>query len=179
MLSQNPHKWNKIIRAFENDQIEDLLAIQRTGSRGRIFLTLVQDMLNILKICFKSEPVFKHKQPDPWYQDFTTRHGLKLRVHEFYNPDFLLEDGTWLEATLSENTAYKKLFRHGHQAQSLTVIWLDEDMGLHKQVCQGLSFPNALVRSVKHFYPQLRSDTRGAKIIDNLERLKSLKGIVL
>ena len=179
MLSQKPHKWNKIIQAFENDQTGELLAVQRTGSRGRIFLKLVNEILDKLQIGHESEPVFDHKQPNSWYQDFAAKHKIKLKVHSYYNPDFLLEDGTWLEVTLSENTAYKKLMRYGHQAPKLMIIWLDEDDGLHKQVCQNRRFPQARITSIKHFYPQLNSDKEGMKIINDLERLKNFKGILL
>ena len=41
---------------------------------------------------------------------------IKIRTHDFYNPDYILMNGTWLEVTLSENNTYKKLFRYGHQA---------------------------------------------------------------
>lgn len=79
--------------------------------------------------------------------DFAKTYNLKLRTHDAYNPDLFFEDGTWAEITLSENTAYKKLFRYGHQADQIAVFWLDEDTGLHKDTCQSVHFPNARVTS--------------------------------
>jgi len=50
------------------------------------------------------------------------KYDIKIRTYDFYNPDYITPDGTWLEITLSENTAYKKLFRYGHQAPGVTVL---------------------------------------------------------
>ena len=98
-------KWRLIIDAFTEDRLEELRSIQRSGARGRIFSVLVNTMLGMLRIGFQPEPIFDHVVPNPWYVDFAAKHGLKLRTHAFYNPDFLLEDGRWLEVTLSENEA--------------------------------------------------------------------------
>jgi hypothetical protein len=75
---------------------------------------------------------------------------------------------------LSENTAYQKLFRYGHQAPRLRLIWLDEDNGLHKRACKGVNFPNAEVVSVKDYYLQLSEHIDGNALIEGLERLKML-----
>jgi len=176
---RHAQKWQKIISAFKNAQLNELLAIQRTGSRGRIFHALVEDMLKLLAIPFQFEPVFDHKEMNPWYVDFAAQHNLKLRTHEFYNPDFLLEDGTWFEISLSEKKAYQKLFRFGHQAPHLIVIWLDGDDGLHKSICKDIKFPNAEVRSVKDYYSQLSINVGEKALIEDLERLEKLKGTLL
>jgi hypothetical protein len=172
-------KWQKIISAFMNNQLEELLSIHRGGSRGRIFHVLVAEMLKLLTIPFEPEPVFDHKEMNPWYRDFANQHNLKLRTHGFYNPDFLLNDGTWLEISLSENAAYQKLFRYGHQAPRLRMIWLDEDDGFHKRICKDIKFPNAEVVSVSDYYTQLSEQVEGKVLIDKFERLKKLKGILL
>jgi len=172
-------KWQTIIAAFQDDRLEELLSIQRTGSRGRIFHVLVEDILKLLTIPFQPEPVFDHTEINPWYVDFASRHNLKLRTHGFYNPDFILEDGTWLETSLSEKKAYQKLFRYGHQAPQLRLIWLDEDDGLHKNLCKGISLPNAEVISVEYYYAQLSAHVEGKMLIEKLERLKRLKGVLL
>jgi hypothetical protein len=52
-------------------------------------------------------------------------------------------------------TAFKKLFRYGHQAPRLLVLWLDSDVGLHKRLCEGVEFPNATVRPVESYYRRL------------------------
>jgi hypothetical protein len=172
-------KWNPIIAAFMNDQFEELKEIYRTGTRGRIFAELVKNMLDILQIPNKSEPIFDHIEPNKWYLDFALKYDdIKIRTHEFYNPDYLFYDGTWLEVTLSENTAYKKLFRYGHQAPLLNVLWLDEDKGLHKKVCKNDKFPNAKVANVKEYFSKLRKTTRGENMINKFQKLKNLKGII-
>lgn len=140
---------------------------------------LVEDMLKLLAIPFQPEPVFQHVEMNPWYTDFASRHNLKLRTHDFYNPDFLLEDGTWLETSLSEKKAYQKLFRYGPQAPRLRLIWLDEDDGLHKSLCKDIKLPNAEVISVEHYYAQLNDHSEGKILIEKLERLKKLKGVLL
>lgn len=171
-------KWDRIILAFMEGDLDKLRLIQRTGSRGRIFYFLVEDMLQVLGILFRAEPIFDHIPPNPWYIEFAREHDLKLRENPFYNPDFFLENGGWLEVTLSENSAYKKVLRYGHQAKELIVLWLDEDQGLHKSVCQIEAFPNAKVQAVEFFYHEL--EMRGRKdIIEKLILLKELKGILL
>jgi hypothetical protein len=172
-------KWEPIIAAFQEGRMEDLNSIQRTGARGRIFSHLIAEALMLLEIPCQCEPVFEHRDPDPWYVDFAEKNGLKLRTHRLYNPDFVLEDGSWLEATLSENSAYKKLFLHGHQAPRLSVIWLDKDTGLHKDVCQCTDFPNARVKDVAVFYSRLARCTGGESLIAGYELLRSLKGRLL
>jgi hypothetical protein len=172
-------KWQGIISAFKDGRLDELFSIQRGGSRGRIFHALVEEMLKLLMIPFEPEPVFDHIEMNPWYLAFATKHNLKLRIHGFYNPDYILEDGTWLEISLSENTAYEKLFRYGHQAPHLRLIWLDEDDGLHKSICKEIKFPNVEVVSVKDYYSQLSEAVDGNALIDNFERLKKLKSILL
>ena len=125
------------------------------------------------------EPVFAQKAPIPLYAEFAAKHRIKLRTHPFYNPDILFDDGSWVEATVSENEAYKKLFRYGHQATGLTVIWLDEDEGMHKSICQGVKFPNAEVVGVDSFYAQLKERQQGRELIERFECLKGVKGVVL
>ena len=135
-------------------------------------------MLERLGIGFQKEPVFAHVSPDSWYVEFSENHGLKLRTHPFYNPDFLLDDETWVEVTLSENEAYKKLFRYGHQIPQLTVIWLDQDKGQHKEVCQNGEFPNAEVISVDAFLLNHPDFPGRPKLVEMFNLLKSLKGII-
>ena len=159
--------------------MEDLYAIQRTGTRGRIFSHLVAQTLRLLEMPCQLEPIFEHRDPNPWYVNFAAENGLKLRTHRFYNPDFVLDDGTWVEATLSENSAYKKVFRHGHQASQLIAIWLDEDTGLHKEVCENVAFPNAEVKDVASLYPRLGPCAGGEGLIGRIELLKTLKGRLL
>lgn len=161
------------------NRFEELRSIQRTGARGRILAALVGSMLRMLGRNGQPEPVFDHISPDPWYLDFASTQGLKLRTHGFYNPDFLLDDGTWLEITLSENEAYKKLLRYGHQAPRLLIVWLDEDTGLHKEVCKGVVFPNAELMSVDGFYADLEERPGGTELVEKIKRLKHLKGQVL
>ena len=173
------HKWKPIIAAFMEDRLDELRSIQRTGTRGRILSTLAASMLRTVGLSVRPEPVFNHVEPDPWYQDFAGRHGLKLRTDAIYNPDFLLDNGSWLEVTLSENTAYKKLLRYGHQTPCLTVIWLDEDTGLHKELCKAVDFPNAEVISLQRFFADLEDRPGGAGLVEKLKRLKALKGQIL
>ncbi len=118
------------------------------------------------------------KPPNPWYLQFSEDQQLKLRVDPFYNPDFFLENGSWLEVTLSENTAYKKLLKYGHQADRLIVLWLDVDRGLYKSVCERVVFSNAKVETVDKFYDQLK--LKGEEdLIRKFQMLKELKGILL
>ena len=171
-------KWDKIINAFMEGRFDELEKIQRTGTRGRIFEVLIKDMLKIFQMPSESEPIFNHIAPNKWYLDFASKHDLKIRTNDFYNPDYLLSDGTWLEITLSENTAYKKLFKYGHQTSALKVLWLDEDEGLHKKVCKDTVFPNARVESVETYFPMLKTFLNGNELIDKLYQLKSLKQII-
>lgn len=171
-------KWEKIINAFMENRLDELKQIHRTGTRGRIFAFLIKNMLDILKIHYDSEPIFDHITPNKWYLDFAAKHDLKIRTHDYYNPDYLLPDGTWLEITLSENTAYQKLFRYGHQAQALKVLWLEKDTGLHKKVCEGIEFPNAQVISIEKHYSELGKIFGGNALINKFQQLKQLKGII-
>ena len=59
------------------------------------------------------------------------------------------------------------------------VVWLDEDAGLHKTVCTGVSFPNAEVMNVASFYPRVRACEGGEELIAKIELLKTLKGVLL
>lgn len=133
-------KWEKIISLFMENDLSELVLSHRTGARGQILLVPAQEAFRLLHMPFKVEPFFIHKKPNRWYVDFAGSHNIKLRTHDFYNPDLFFEDGTWAEITLSENTAYKKLFRYGHQADKLAVFWLDEDTGLHKEICRTGAF---------------------------------------
>ncbi len=159
-------------------QFDELKKIYRTGTRGRIFAFLVENMLDILQIPHDSEPIFDHIEPNKWYLDFESNHDLKIRTHDFYNPDYILIDGTWLEITLSENTAYQKLFRYGHQAPALKVLWLEKDTGLHKKVCKDVDFPNAEVVSVQEYYPEFDESFEGCELVNKFHQLKQLKGII-
>lgn len=159
-------------------RFDELKEIHRTGTRGRIFAVLVKDMLGILQIPNDSEPIFDHITPNTWYLDFALKHDLKIRTHDFYNPDYILANGNWLEITLSENTAYKKLFRYGHQTPLLKVLWLDEDTGLHKKVCEGVEFQNAQVINIKKYFSELENMPKGNVLINKFYQLKQLKGII-
>jgi len=176
---KNQRKWEEIVSAFMREDFEVLRTIQRTGTRGRIFALLIKECFDLLGIAYKGEPIFSHVPVSTWYERFAELYGLKLKVNDFYNPDFLMEDGSWVEVTLSENTAFKKLFRYAHQVSNLLVIWLDSDVGLHKQVCEGVAFPNATVRSVEWYYPQLERNTRGLDIIRKFEVLREMKYDIL
>lgn len=173
--SRHKRKWDRVFTAFQAGDVDWLQEVQRSGARGRILGMLMQKALDTLGVAYEAEPVFQHVEPTGWYVEFAQRHDLVLRVDETYNPDFLLGDGTWLEVTLSENTAYKKLFRHGHQVPRLEVVWLDPDDGLHKQVCQAIPFPNATVRPVDHYFPCLKKCDRGVRVIRQLERLRRMR----
>ncbi len=141
---------------------------------------LVNNMLDCICLRYEQEPLFDHKAPIEWYNNYSDRiDDIKLRIHDFYNPDYILDDGSWVEVTLSENTAYKKLFRYGHQADFLIVIWIDPDDGLHKQVCQNIQFPNAELVNIEHYYAQLQQSSSGLEIIKKFEQLKKLKGVVM
>lgn len=178
-IQKNKNKWDKIINSFMEGRIDELEQIYRTGTRGRIFEVLVKKALDHLGINYKSEPVFEHVKPDPWYVTLSAKHGdLKLRTHDFYNPDYLLPDGSWLEVTLSENTAYKKLFRYGHQAPFLKIVWIDEDTGLHKTIFQDVEFPNAKVQNIQDWFPELLSLSNGKELVDLFIKLKNLKHII-
>ncbi|MGV7224746.1 MAG: hypothetical protein ACQ9MH_24910 [Nitrospinales bacterium] len=172
-------KWEKIISAFMVSDFKRLRTIQRTGTRGRIFSVLVRQSFDLIDIPYKREPIFYHGPVSAWYKEFADKHKLKLAVHSFYNPDFLLSDGCWVEVTLSENTAYKKIFRYAHQASKLLVIWLDRDEGLHKQVCEGVKFRNVTIRPVNWYYHQLHTREGGQDIIQKFETLKKLKHDIL
>lgn len=102
-----------------------------------------------------------------------------LSKSPFYNPDFFLENGAWLEASLSENSAYKKLFRYGHQADELIVLWLDPDQGFHRSVCLEVDFPNAQIKRVQSFFDELGKTIQGEKLIKKFELLADLKGTLL
>ena len=176
---KNKNKWDKIIDTFMEGRIDELKQIYRTGTRGRIFEELVKEALDLLGINYKPEPVFEHVKPDPWYVTLSAKHkDLKLRTHDFYNPDYLLPDGSWIEVTLSENTAFQKLFRYGHQAPFLKVVWIDEDTGLHKTIFQDFEFPNAEVQNIQDWFPDLLSVSNGKELVDRFEELKKLKHVI-
>ena len=172
-------KWNRILSFFFEDKLDELIANQRTGVRGRILSALVLKIFDIIGVQYKAEPIFTEIDSSPFYKVFAMNNDIKLRTHQFYNPDILLEDGTWIEITLSENTAYKKLFRYGHQADSLLVLWLDEDDGYHKEMCKSVEFPNAEVVCVDSLYKQIDNSQEGRKLIEQMMLLKKMKGTIL
>ena len=172
-------KWEKIISLFMEEKLDDLALNHRTGTRGRILSVLALDLFYKLQIPFTSEPIFYHMEPSQWYIEFAKQHGIKLRTHDFYNPDLFLENGTWVEVTLSENTAYKKLFRYGHQADNLLILWLDKDDGYHKKICQNVRFSNAAIKSIEYFNTQHKKLLSASDIIRRLTILKKLKGTIL
>ena len=124
------------------------------------------------------EPIFYHREPDQWYIAFAKKHGLKIHTHDFYNPDLFLDNGTWVEVTLSENTAYKKIFRYGHQSDNLLILWLDKDDGFHKKIYENVSFPNVSIKTVESFNFKLKKLSGGPEIINRLKTLKMLKGTI-
>ena len=168
----DPDKW------YDNELYLIQSKLKRTGTRGRIFAVLIKKILKTLQIPHDSEPIFDHITQNEWYLDFASKHNLKIKTHDFYNPDFILSDGTWLEITLSENTAYKKLFRYGHQAPLSKVLWLDEDSGLHKKVCEGVEFFNAEVISVQEYFSEFEKTSGGKDLINKFQKLKQLKGLI-
>ncbi len=176
--ARSQKKWTKMYNAFMDSRFDELKEIHRTGTRGRIFAFLIKNMLDILQIQHDSEPIFDHIAPNKWYLDFASKHDLKIRTHDFYNPDYITPDGTWLEITLSENTAYQKLFRYGHQAPALKVLWLEKDTGLHKKVCKDVDFPNAEVVSVQEYYSEFDKSSGGRELVNKFQQLKQLKGII-
>lgn len=160
-------------------RIDELKNIYRTGARGRIFEVLIKISLDSIKIDYESEPIFEHVKPNQWYLDFASNHeDIKIRTHDFYNPDYVLSDGTWLEVTLSENTAYKKVFRYGHQSPALKVVWLDKDSGLHEKVCKNIKFPNAKVVSGQSFFSELNMISGGNELLNRFIELRNLKQII-
>ena len=174
---RNIKKWNNVITLFYEERIDELKQVCHHGGRGRIFAALVVDLFKMQRISYKQEPVFYGIEPDSWYVHFAEENGIKLRTHDFYNPDFVLENGTWVEITLSENTAYKKLFHHGHQADKLIVFWLDDDNGYHKEMCHSTCFPNAEVRCIENMFSQDETP-ESFELISRFRLLKELKCII-
>ncbi len=172
-------KWDKIISLFMENRLEELALHHRTGARGRILSHLSINIFNILQMPFRVEPIFSHIKPAQWYIKFAKDHEIPIRTHTFYNPDLFLEDGTWVEITLSENAAYKKLFRYGHQADKLQIYWLDNHDRFYKEICQNVEFPNARIDSIECFNTQLKKLSGGIEIIERLKILKNLKGTIL
>jgi len=179
LTARRRRKWERIIAAFLEGRLDELQTIHRGGARGRIFSHLIETMLKTLGVAARKEPIFAHVDPDPWHVAFASSHGLRLRTYPYYNPDFILDDGDWLEVTVSENDAYKKLFIYGHQAPGLTVVWLDADSGLHREICRGVDFPNARIVNVEEFYGRLAERPGGSELIEKFILLKQLKGSVL
>jgi len=70
-------------------------------------------------------------------------------------------------------------FRYGRQAPCLTVVWLDDDTGLHKEVCEAVDVPNAEVISIERFFADLEDRPGGVRLIEKVRRLKALKGQIL
>ena len=176
---KNKNKWDKITTLFFQNKIHELSLNHKTGTRGRILEILASKLFRIQQIPCKKEPVFYHVKPNEWYVDFSKKHKIKLREHDFYNPDLFLDNGTWVEVTLSENTAYKKLFRYGHQATNLLILWLDIDNGLHKNICNSINFPNAEIKSIESFSKHLNPSPEGLETTNYLRLLKELKGTIL
>lgn len=170
-------KWNQVISLFYEERIDELEKLCRHGGRGRIFSALVLDLFKMLRISYKQEPVFDSIEPDGWYLRFAEENGIKLRTHNFCNPDFIFEDGSWVEITLSENTAYKKLFRYGHQAEKLLIFWLDNDDGYHKKMCSSTHFPNAEIRCIESLLPH-DVTPESKELINRFRLLTELKSII-
>lgn len=97
---------------------------------------------------------------------------IKLREFDSYNPDFMLGCGTWIEVTLSEEKAYKKLFVHGHQAPHLRVFWLDEDSGHYKSRCAPVTFPNATVARIDTLLPFMKESATSETVIEHILQLR-------
>lgn len=176
--ARQERKWRPLLDAFLAGDVEQTVKLTRTGARGRIFQQLVERSLDELGVEYRREPLFPAIEPDEFYVRMASRFELKLERDSDCNPDFLLADGTWLEVTLSENTAYRKLFRHGHQAPFLAVLWLDADTGLHSQVCRDIAFPHARVSPISILRERLECTLRGRELTRQFEALKRLKGIL-
>jgi hypothetical protein len=56
---------------------------------------------------------------------------------------------------------------------------LNEDEGLHKSISKDIKLPNAEVVNVNDYYTQLSERVDRKVLIEKLERLKKLKGILL
>ncbi len=143
-----------------------------------IFEVLIKNSLDSIKIDYEPEPIFEHIKPNQWYLDFASNHeDIKIMIHDFYNPDYVLSNGTRLEVTLSENTAYKKVFRYGHQTPALKIVWLDKDSGLHEKVCKNIKFPNVQVVNAQGGFSELKMIPGGNELLDQFIELKNLKHI--
>ena len=177
--ARHRRKWERIVSAFFADDLGELRSRQRTGSRGRILAVLAERCFDVLGLRYRKEPLFEHAPPARWYVDFARLSGIKLRMDSRYNPDYLLDGGRWIEVTLSQNSAYKRLFRYGHQAPRLLVLWLDTDDGLHRRLCETVRFPNATVRSIEHYSSRLQRTPKGQRVAESLQRLKQLRGELL
>ncbi len=63
---RNLKKWNKILSLFFENNLLELIANQRTGTRGRILSILASKIFDILEISYKAEPLFNHMEPAHW-----------------------------------------------------------------------------------------------------------------
>ncbi len=61
----------------------------------------------------------------------------------------------------------------------LKIIWLDIDDGWHKKICEHTIFPNAKIINMDRFFPDLNKSQDGIEIINKLNLLKTLKGVLL
>jgi hypothetical protein len=60
----------------------------------------------------------------------------------------------------------------------LSFIWLDEDTGLHKEICHTVHFPNTRIINIESLYSRLISLPGGTELIEKLKVLKGLKGVI-
>jgi hypothetical protein len=55
------------------------------------------------------------------------------------------------------------------------VLWLDPDVGLHKQICEDVKFPNATINPISSYWQRLEATAHGAEVVRKLKALRELK----
>lgn len=142
--------WSTPIDAFLKGQYQFCINNGRYGLRGRIFAKIVELLLIYDNVPFESEISFHPKQIPMKFIEIARKYNINLKTRkELYRIDFLINNDIWLEVTLNNQEAHKKILKYAHQCKQLIVLYLEQKSSF---CYQRNVFPNAKVMLVDEYF---------------------------
>ena len=119
--------WNSILDDFFSGRYRAVETNHKNGLRGKIFEELVKKLLVYDGFVFEQEVTFEPKSIDSDFKKKAVSIDESINVNQKgYTIDFVLDNGTWIEATLNIHTAHEKPLKYAHQCEELVVLYIDK-----------------------------------------------------